>query len=110
MAFDVSYLAFIIPALMVLLAFYFFSGRGAMLISGYNTMSKEERARYNIKELTRAVGIFMLVLAVLMAFTLFAGMIADNMTWALVGLICIFVFTIFWIIYMNRSKKIKTAR
>ncbi|MCL2549351.1 MAG: DUF3784 domain-containing protein [Methanimicrococcus sp.] len=110
MAFDISYSAFIIPALMAILALYFFSGRGTMLISGYNTLPEEERQNYNTKELTRAMGIFTLCLAALMAFSLFMGLIAGNMMWALIGLICIFVFTIVWIVYMNKSRKIKTNR
>ncbi|WNY23573.1 hypothetical protein MmiHf6_08820 [Methanimicrococcus hongohii] len=107
MAFEISYLIFIIPALMLLLAVYFFSGRGAFLISGYNTLPKEEQEKYNLKELTRAMGIFLVVLAVLMGFTLFSGMILENNMWALVGLICILVFTIVWIYYMNSNQKIK---
>jgi len=107
---NISYFIFVLPVLLFLLALYFFSGRGTMLISGYNTLSKEERQNYNTQELTRAMGIFTLVLATLVTFSLYMGMIARNMMWALVGLICVFVFTIFWIVYMNKSRKIKTNR
>ncbi|MDL2261754.1 DUF3784 domain-containing protein [Methanimicrococcus sp. OttesenSCG-928-J09] len=107
MAFELSYLVFIIPVLMALMALYFFSGRGAFLISGYNTLSKEEQEKYNLKELTRTMGIFTIVLAVLMAATLYCGMILENAMWALVFIICILVFTGIWLVYMNTSKKIK---
>ena len=98
---------FAVPVLMLLLAAYFFSGRGAMLISGYNTLPKAEREKYNIKELTRSMGIFSAIMAVLMAFILYSGMILDKTVWALAGLIIVFVFTAGWIYYMNTNKKIK---
>ncbi len=107
MAFEMSYLAFLFPVLLAALAVYFFSGRGSFLISGYNTLPKEEQERYNLKELTRAMGIFSAVLAVLMALTLFAGIVLNNSMYALIGIICILVFTAAWLYYMNKSKKMK---
>lgn len=107
MAFEISYLAFLFPVLLAALAVYFFSGRGAFLISGYNTLPKEEQEMYNLKELTRAMGIFSIVLAVLMTLTLFAGIVLNNSMWALVGIILIFAFTVLWLFYMNKSKKMK---
>lgn len=107
MAFEISYLVFLIPVLMFLMALYFFSGRGSFLISGYNTLPQEEQEKYNLKELTRAMGIFMVVMAVLMAATLYCGMILENAMWGLIGIICIIVFTGIWLFYMNKSKKIK---
>ncbi|MDV0445066.1 hypothetical protein MmiAt1_06210 [Methanimicrococcus sp. At1] len=107
MVFDISYLAFLVPVLLLALAVYFFSGRGAFLISGYNTLPKEEKEKYNLKELTRLMGIFALVIAVLIAVTLYFGIIAGNMMWALVGLISVVIFTLLWMFYLNTNKKIK---
>ncbi|WNY27987.1 hypothetical protein MmiEs2_01670 [Methanimicrococcus stummii] len=107
MAFEMTYLIFIVPILLLALSIYFFSGRGAFLISGYNTLPEEEQEKYDLKELTRAMGIFTIVMAVLMTFTLFTGMVLNNTMWALVGIICIFVFTVVWIYYMNNNRKIK---
>lgn len=36
-----------------------------MLISGYNTMSEERRARYDEGRLTRAVGLFMIAIGII---------------------------------------------
>ena len=104
--FEYRFLGFLIPALMFLLAVYLFSGRGAFLISGYNTLPKEEQERYNIKALTRSTGIFVAVLAVLMTFILYMGFTGNPM-WSLVGIICVFVFTGLWLFYMAKSKKLK---
>ena len=108
MAFDVAYLIFIVPALMFLMAFYFLSGRGAFLIAGYNTLPKKEQEKYNQKELTRSVGIFLIIFSVLMALTLFAGIILENSLWMAAGIICSLIFTGVWMYHVNTSKKIKS--
>ena len=41
----------------------FYSGRGAFLIAGYNTMSKEKKARYDKNALCRFMGKLMFALA-----------------------------------------------
>ncbi len=60
----------IVAALMVLMGISILIGKGDMLIAGYNTASKEERLKYNIKRLRLLLGIFMIVMAVLMLFLL----------------------------------------
>lgn len=40
-------------------------GKGSWMIAGYNTMSKEEKANCDIKKVSRAVGIFLLIIVVL---------------------------------------------
>jgi hypothetical protein len=109
MAFDPAFFVFIVPVSMLLLAAYFFSGRGAMLISGYNTLPKDEREKYNIKALTQSMGIFTSVTAVLMFFILYSGVILEKTVWSLAGLIFVFIFTAVWIVYMNTNKKLKTG-
>ena len=42
--------------LLLAIALVLLSGRGAMMIAGYNTMSKEKRAKYDEKALGRFVG------------------------------------------------------
>lgn len=42
------------------------SGRGSFLVAGYNTMSEEEKKKYNGKRTTQAVGVFVLFTAVYM--------------------------------------------
>ena len=41
-------------------------GKGSWIIAGYNTMSKEEKANCDIKKISRAVGIYLLIITVLM--------------------------------------------
>ena len=46
----------VVCALLLVIALVLLSGRGAMLIAGYNTMSKEKRGKYDEKALARFVG------------------------------------------------------
>lgn len=54
-----------IAAILVIMGLIILSGKGDMLIAGYNTASKEERERVNIKRLRLLMGGFMMVLALL---------------------------------------------
>ena len=64
----------IVFILFTILSIILLSGHGSWLISGYNTASKEEKAKYNEKKLCRTMGIGMAVIAVLI---LVMGMCED---------------------------------
>lgn len=53
----------VITALFVVLGIIFASGKGANLIAGYNTASREEKAQTNEKKLLKAMSVLMFVLA-----------------------------------------------
>lgn len=55
----IAFIVFAVFSIVLLL------GRGSWLISGYNTASKEEKAKYNEKKLCRVMGSGMAVIAVL---------------------------------------------
>ena len=59
----VVYVGFIIFAV---LSIVLISGHGSWLISGYNTASKEEKGKYNEKNLCRTMGIGMSIIAILL--------------------------------------------
>ena len=52
-----------VTALFVVLGIIFSSGKGADLIAGYNTASREEKAKTDEKKLLKAMSRFMFVLA-----------------------------------------------
>ena len=56
-------------AVFVILTIALLSGHGSKFISGYNTASKEEKARYDEKKLCRVYGIGMGVIAILLLIT-----------------------------------------
>ena len=53
----------VFTALFVVLGIIFASGKGANLIAGYNTASREEKAQTNEKKLLKAMSVLMFVLA-----------------------------------------------
>ena len=53
----------VITGLFVVLGIIFASGKGANLIAGYNTASREEKAQTNEKKLLKAMSVLMFVLA-----------------------------------------------
>ena len=48
-----------------IISVYLFNGKGGWLISGYNTMTKEEKAQYDKRKLFNTVGIVCIVCCVL---------------------------------------------
>ena len=53
----------IIAPLMTILGIVILSGKGDMLIAGYNTASKEEREKYDIRRLRLVLGLLMILIA-----------------------------------------------
>ena len=53
----------IVAALLIVMGIIILIGKGDNLIAGYNTASKEERAKYNIKRLRGWIGGLLIVLA-----------------------------------------------
>lgn len=80
----------IVAALMVIMGILILMGKGDMLIAGYNTASKEERSKYNIKRLRLLLGVFLIIMALLLLFLL-----GDNVTYTsyfmLVTIIMVFI-------------------
>ena len=85
----VVYVGFIIFAV---LSIVLISGHGSWLISGYNTASKEEKAKYNEKKLCRTMGIGMSVIAILL---LIMGVFENILPSFLFSLLCsLFIYSL----------------
>ena len=70
---------------------------GAMLLAGYNTMSKEQQAKYNIDEITSFMGMFMTIISIIAFFMMFYFV-----------LVAVFVgATVVVIIYLNAGKRFR---
>ena len=54
-----AWIIWIVGILFAIISIILISGRGANLIAGYNTASREEKNRYDTKKLCRVVGIGM---------------------------------------------------
>lgn len=97
----------IVSALIFLMiGIIFTQGKGAFLIAGYNTSSKEEKAKYDEKALCKFMGkvMFSFVVCFLIMATsdIFNSMIPIWIGWAL--FLCI---TIFALIYSNTGNRFR---
>ena len=73
----------IVAALLLIMGILILIGKGDNLIAGYNTASKEERAKYNIKRLRGLIGGLLIVLAPMTLLMLGEDTMAA--TWSFVG-------------------------
>ena len=106
-------LCLILAVLFLVISVFLFMGKGAWLISGYNTMPKEERERYDTKKMCRAVGVVLVVCTLLligMAYFIYRveqGTMAEN---SLLPFVAVFVIavvaSIVWaMVYINKYAK-----
>ncbi len=61
-----DWIVWIVFIILAILSIVLVSGHGSWFISGYNTASKEEKAKYNEKKLCRTMGIGMSIIAILL--------------------------------------------
>ena len=93
----------IVAAILVIMGVIILIGKGDNLIAGYNTASKEERAKYNIKRLRGLIGGLLIVLAPMVF--LLDGQDTMVATWSFVALV--FVLCIVVVILANTWAKKK---
>ena len=62
-----DWVIWVVFAIFLILSVVFLLGKGGFLIAGYNTMTAEEKQKYDEKKLCRIVGGGMLIIAVLIA-------------------------------------------
>ncbi len=83
------------------------SGRGAFLISGYNMLSKEKKARYNEKALCRFTGNLLFLVAFYLIFAVIGGIY--NIVWLVKLILTLIILTVIaGIIYVNTNESFKT--
>ena len=73
-----DWILWVVFAVFVILTIALLSGHGSKFISGYNTASKEEKARYDEKKLCRVYGIGMGVLLVFIVIDVVIIIILSN--------------------------------
>ena len=94
----------IIGVILLLLGLLFFSGRGGMLLAGYNTSTKEQKALYDTKKLFRVAGVMMITFALL--FMLCSWLFDEGRISAIVMMIIVLAPLVVGIIVAN-SKYVK---
>lgn len=90
----------------VVLGIVFSRGKGASLIAGYNTTSREEKARYDEKALCRFMSRLMFVLAGCYAL-IALGTALEHMILVWIGFGLMLAVVLFAVIYMNTANRFK---
>jgi preprotein translocase subunit SecG len=97
----------IVFALMfLLLGTVFMRGKGAFLIAGYNTSSKEEKAKYNEKALCVFMGRIMFLFVVCFLIMATSDLL-NSMIPLWIGLALFFCIAIFAVIYANTGNRFR---
>ncbi|MGM0898996.1 MAG: DUF3784 domain-containing protein [Bacillota bacterium] len=91
---------------LVLLGLYMLQGKGLFLIAGYNTMPKEEKAKYDGPALARFVGKLLFALAFSMLFW-FVGMLLEKSWMFYIGVALFLSFSGSALIYMNTGGRFR---
>ena len=90
-----DWIVWIVFAIFAVLSIILLSGHGSWFISGYNTASKEEKAKYNEKKLCRTMGIGMSIIAILaLTMGLFENILPAFFVYIAVGIILVDVVVI----------------
>jgi len=97
---------FIAPVLFIVLGIIFSQGKGAWMIAGYNTASKETRASYDVKALLQFMSKFMFVLAGTWLVVSF-GALYQNDGVIKAGLVLFIVVILAALVYMNTGERFK---
>ena len=85
-----DWVIWIVFAISMILSIVLISGKGSSLIAGYNTASKEEKAKYDEKKLCRTVGIGMAIISVLiLVMGLFESVLPASFAYIVFGMIVI---------------------
>ena len=93
-----------IGALLVIMGIVLLTGRGSFLLAGYNTMSKEKKAKYDAKALCKFMGKIITPIGILFFGFLIEG-IESWFTW--VFLAVTLALTLFAVVYANTGNRFK---
>ncbi len=85
-----DWIMWVVFVIFLIISIILLSGHGSWFISGYNTASKEEKAKYDEKKLCKATGFGMAVIAVLiLVMGLFEDMLPASFAYISLGIILV---------------------
>lgn len=95
--------------LFIIMGIIFSNGKGAFFIAGFNTMSKEEKEKYDSVALCKFMGKLMFALSFAMIFWLLAIIYSTNILF-IIGFILFFFFLVCGLIYMGSSERFHSKK
>ena len=98
--------ASVIGLLFVIMGVIMLFGRGSFLIAGFNTMSKEEKSKYDRTALCKFVGKIILPIGLAIPLIAIGGIF--NIAWMMIGYpVFVVGISIFALIYANTGSRFK---
>ena len=94
-----------LTALFLLFGFLLWNGKGAFLIAGYNTSSKDEKSKYNEKALCRFVAKLMFFCALCMVLFALAPVVGTWLMWLTQAVMLVVIIAA--VIYANTGNRFK---
>ncbi len=96
----------IIGVLIVVMALVLLSGRGSFLIAGYNTSSKEEKEKYDVKSMCRFIGKILLPIGLFLPCIAIGGIL--KIIWLPIAYTAgVMILSIFAAVYGNTGNHFK---
>lgn len=93
-------------AVFVVLGILFINGKAAFLIAGYNTMSPQDKAQYDIAALSKFMGKIMFVTSASLAMIALGEMLSSTGL-IIVGTVVLIAASLFAAVYANTSNRFK---
>ncbi|MER2190419.1 MAG: DUF3784 domain-containing protein [Solibacillus sp.] len=90
-----------IALLMILLGILMQTGKGGFLISGYNTMPKEQQAQVDIKGLSKMMAFY----AYFLALVFFGMVVCEWLNWSNGIIVCVVILLISTVVVIFKSQK-----
>lgn len=85
-----DWIMYVVAAIFALMTIWFWCGRGSWLIAGYNTMSEEEKAKFDEKKLCRGMGVgFGFITLLVLVSSIFANVLPAYFAYIMFALIVI---------------------
>ena len=84
----------------LILGFTFYIGRGEFLIAGFNTLSEEEKNKYDVKSLLKFIGKVMFSIAISIVFSLLSNMLSIHYL-STIGVVLLMSTVIFALIILS---------
>lgn len=95
-----------IALMFLIFGMVFMRGKGAFLIAGYNTSSKEEKAKYDEKALCRFMGKIMYSFAACLLIIVISDII-NSLILQWTGIVLFFCVAVFTLIYSNTGNRFR---
>ncbi len=85
------------------------SGRGAFLISGFNTLPKQEQQKWNQVTMCRFVGILLLTFMFLLTASIAVLLFLGSFVLFIIGMVVATLEILLGIVYLNKSSRFKNV-